>query len=137
LNNLGLLLSEKGDYEGAESLLRRALAINEKFGSNQEEILSSMQNLAVAIRDSGDIEKAEILLLKVIEGFIRLEGIDCLNVASTYSAMGKLMSLKDNIDDAKKYYRKALDIRQAQLGENDELTILVRSRLDELLGRNS
>jgi tetratricopeptide (TPR) repeat protein len=137
LNNLGALLSDKGDYEGAEPLLRRALVIYEKVGLNQEEVLSSMQNLAVAIRDTGDLEKAESLLLKVIEGFIRLEGIDCLNVASTYSAMGKLMSLKDNIDEAKKYYRKALDIRQAQLGENHELTILVRSRLKELLGEKS
>jgi tetratricopeptide (TPR) repeat protein len=30
LNNLGLLLKEKGDYAGAETFYRRALAIDEK-----------------------------------------------------------------------------------------------------------
>jgi len=132
LNNLGLLLSEKGDYEGAESLLRRALLIYEKVGSNQDQVLGLIQNLAVAIRDSGDLEKAESLLLKVIEGFIRLDGVDSLNVAGSFSAMGKLMSLKGDMSAAKIYYQKALDIRQAKLGENDELTLLVRSRLNEL-----
>jgi tetratricopeptide (TPR) repeat protein len=135
LTHLGLLLQDKGHYKDAETLYCKAFAIYEMVGeADRKYILIKMQNLAVVIQDSGDFEKAETLLLKVIEGFIRLEGIDCLNVASTYSAMGKLMSLKDNIDEAKKYYRKALDIRQAQLGESHELTIHVRSRLKELLG---
>ena len=131
-------LYEKGDYEEAEALLRRSLSIYEKEKRpEQEAILSSMQNLAVAIWESGDLEKAEQLLSKVIEGFIRLEGIDSLNVASAYSAMGKLMSLKGEVREAEKYYKKALDIRQVKLGESDDLTLLVQSRLNELLTKKS
>jgi len=130
---LGILLKDKGDYKDAEIFICKAFAIYERVGeADREYVLIAMQNLAEAIRDSGDLEKAEQLILKVIEGFIRLEGIDSLNAASAYNAMGKLMSIKGEINDAKICYQKALHILQAQLGENDELTLLVRSRLNEL-----
>jgi tetratricopeptide (TPR) repeat protein/ribosomal protein S27E len=138
LFNLAELLSTASEFLAAEPLYRRTLSITEKSqGPKYDETLRAMQNLAVSLRDAGDIEKSEQLQREVMSHFISLHGKESLKVASAYSAMGKLMSIKGNIGEAESYYRKALVIRQTQLGENDKLTSLVRLRLNELLKEDS
>jgi tetratricopeptide (TPR) repeat protein len=60
LNDLALLLKEKGDYDGAEPLYRRALAIREKaLGPNHPDTAHSLTNLGLLLVDKGMYSDAE------------------------------------------------------------------------------
>ena len=62
-NALGTLLSDKGDYEGAEALCRRALEGREKaLGAEHPDTLRSVRNLGYLLSDKGDNEAALELL---------------------------------------------------------------------------
>jgi hypothetical protein len=91
-----------------------------------------MQNLAVSLRNTGRLVEAGSLQREVMARFIRVYGEDGLQTASSYSAMGALMKLKGEFAEAETYYRKALAIRERELGQDDEATLLVRQRLGEL-----
>lgn len=57
-----------------------------------------------------------------------------METAAAYSGLGALLKLKGELTEAESCCRKALEIRERELGADAELTKLVRKRLDELLG---
>jgi len=62
LNNLALLLESEGDYAGAEPLLRRSLAIDEKaLGPDHPGLAIDLENLAALLVHKGDYAGAEPL----------------------------------------------------------------------------
>jgi len=91
-----------------------------------------MQNLAVLLRDAGLLEEAESLQQEALDTFVRLHGADSLKAASAYSAMGMLMKMKGDLNGAEAMLRKALAIREQELGADAEPTMLVRRRLEEI-----
>lgn len=56
-----------------------------------------------------------------------------MEAAAAYSGLGALLKLKGELTEAESYYRKALAIREHELGADAEPTKLVRIRLEELL----
>ena len=55
-------MSEKGDYDAAEPLFRRALAINERaLGPEHPVTATSLNNLSALLSDKGDYDAAEPL----------------------------------------------------------------------------
>jgi CHAT domain-containing protein len=55
LRNLATLLQTRGDYAGADPLLRRALAIRERvFGSDHPDVAESLDDLAELLQAEGD-----------------------------------------------------------------------------------
>ena len=59
LNNLAGLLQDKGEYEGAEPLFRRALDIRERvLGRDHPDTARSLNNLALLLQVKGEYEKA-------------------------------------------------------------------------------
>jgi len=79
LNNLALLLNDKGDYEGAEPLFRRALEIREKvLGVDHPETAMSLNNLAALLYAKGDYEGAEPLFRRALEIKEKVLGVDHL-----------------------------------------------------------
>ena len=66
LNGLALLLYNKGDYDAAEPLYRRALAINEKaLGPDSSELATTLNNLALLLDEKGDYDAAKALYRRV------------------------------------------------------------------------
>ena len=62
LNNLAVLLYNKGDYDAAELLFRRVLAINEKaLGPDHPELATTLNNLAALLDEKADYDAAEPL----------------------------------------------------------------------------
>jgi Flp pilus assembly protein TadD len=60
---LGTLLKARGDLEGAEPLLREALAsCREELGDEHPDTLSSLYNLGILLEERGDLEGAAKLL---------------------------------------------------------------------------
>jgi Flp pilus assembly protein TadD len=62
VNNLGILLSDKGDNEGAEKLYRRALEGKERvLGLDHPDTLASVNSLVFLLNKKGDNEALELL----------------------------------------------------------------------------
>jgi len=60
LNDLGLMLYDKGDYDRSERLLQEALAMNRRLlGTKHPEIATSLNNIANVMHDRGNLEGAE------------------------------------------------------------------------------
>ena len=91
-----------------------------------------MQNLAVELRNAGRFEEAESLQREAMTRFVRVHGEDSLEAATAYSALGALLKLKGELTEAETHYRKALAIRERELGPDDEKTLLIRQRLENL-----
>ncbi len=61
-NNLAIVLQALGDYEGAKSLLEKAVQSNEKnFGNDHPSTVVSYSNLALVLKDLGDYVGAKPL----------------------------------------------------------------------------
>jgi|GEM_PF-3051591 len=69
LNNLAILLRDKGDLAGAESLNRRALEARERtLGLEHPDTLGSLNNLAVLLKAKGDLDAALPLFERAVRG---------------------------------------------------------------------
>jgi len=137
IDNLIDLLESKGDINGEIEMRQRQLAILKKLTEDEGRIASSMQNLAVALRNAGRLEEAEPLQQESLDIVVRLNGADSLEAASAYSAMGMLLKMKGDLNGAEALLRKALTIRDRELGADAKPTMLVRERLEELLAKEN
>lgn len=137
IDNLADLLDAKDDIDGLIGMRRKQLAILERQVHRDDELIAqTKQKFAVSLRNSGRIEEAEPLQREAMDTFVQLHGDESLEAASAYSAMGMLLKLKGDVVGADPHLRKALAIRERNLGSEDEKTRLIRQRLHEL-GRNS
>jgi Flp pilus assembly protein TadD len=67
LNNLAVLLRDKGDLAAARPLLERVLAIREKvLGPEHPETASSLNNLTVLLSAQGDLAAARPLFERAL-----------------------------------------------------------------------
>lgn len=73
--------------------------------------------------------------MKDVARNIKIYGEDGLETAAAYSGFDALLKLKGELAEAESCYRKALAIRERELGADAEPTQLVRKRLEELLGK--
>ena len=119
--------------ESTELRTRQIKALEQTKGINDEDTIMVLQNLAVMLRNHGNLEKAEPLQRESVLQFIQAFGEDNIKTAIAYSGLGKLLTLKGEFKEAKINYLKALAIRQRDLGEDAEQTKLVRQRLEEIL----
>ena len=122
LNNLGLLLKEKGDYAGAEPLYRRALAIDEKaLGPDHPDVAIDLNNLAVLLKTKGDYAGAEPLYRRALATNEKVLGPDNPEVAMNVNNLAVLLDDKGDYVAAEPLYRRALAIDQKVLGPEHAL----------------
>ena len=93
----------------------------------------TINNMAVALRNTGNLEDALPLQMKALEMMVKAYGDESLSAASTYSATGALYKLTGESEEASRYFHKALEIREREMGSDAELSLLVRTRLRELM----
>jgi len=69
ISNLGMLLHDRGDLDGAEALYREALeAQRETLGDRHPNTLTSINNLGRLLAAKGDLDGAEALYREALEG---------------------------------------------------------------------
>ena len=130
---LGGILSAKGDNYGAELLLRRALEIREKaLGLVHPRTVNLLHQFGIFLRDMGRFEEALATLETSNQRHKNIHGENSLEQAYPISAIGQTYFLLKNYEEAEKYYKKALDIRERLLEPDDEQLAIIRKRLDEL-----
>jgi tetratricopeptide (TPR) repeat protein len=111
LTDLGETLRENGDYRSAEPILNRALAIQEKsFSPDQEYYMSeTLTNLAAVLRLKGDLTSPEPLLRRA------LAAQEKAYLQNTCYQLGELLKVKGEIENARSFYKCALDIDRKSL----------------------
>jgi hypothetical protein len=134
-------MCQLGDYEIARELGVEVVAVRQhNLGDDHPETLDAVFNLAisinnqaVALQEAGELGEAEPLSFEAMAMVVKTRGADSLDAACCFSATGSLMSLKGDKAQAIHHYKKALVIRERELGPKAELTQLLMSRLDALL----
>jgi tetratricopeptide (TPR) repeat protein len=126
LNNLGLSWADAGEYGKAETLYRRALAINEKaLGSGHYRVATNLSNLANLRQDKGDYAAAEPLFRRALAIDEKALGPDHPTVSTDLNNLAGLLQDRGDYTAAEPLYRRALAINEKALGP-DHPTVAIR-----------
>ena len=132
------LAYEKGEPEKAMGLLKKAVRLT---NPDTEARAAVLNNLAIVIEASGDLDGAESLYTKVIGLWARLLGSDHPNVSRTLGNLADLNHRRGQMEEAVEAYQLAiatidksigLDAKQVRLALHSSYAKLLRE-----LGRNS
>jgi tetratricopeptide (TPR) repeat protein len=134
LNELASLLHDKGDYDGAEPLYRRALAIREKvLGVQHPSTATSLNNLAALLYYKGDYDGAEPLYRRALAIREKVLGAQHPDTANSLNNLAELLRNKGDYDSAEPLYRRALAIKEKVLGAQHPNTATSLNNLALLL----
>ncbi len=147
LNNLGVVVSDMGDYAEAIRLHRECLALRRELG-DRVGIASSLINLATALVDQGDDTQTVQLLSEALA--ISREFNDARRMGAVLTNLGAAARRAGRLDEERAYYRQALAVHResghrlgialalnnlgsaaARLGETDEARRSLRAALIE------
>ena len=134
VNNLATLLSDQGDYAGAEVLHRRALAGREKaLGPEHPGTLTSVNNLANLLKTQGDYAGAEVLQRRALAGREKALGPEHPNTLTSVNNLANLLRAQGDYAGAEVLHRRALAGLEKALGPEHPDTLASVSNLANLL----
>lgn len=116
---LGLVYSDKGEYDRAIEYQQKALEIFLKTtGRNHPDTADSYNNLGNAYKNKGLYDRAIVCLQTALE--IRLEtlGPNHPDTAASYNNLGNAYKNKGLYDRAIEYHQKSLEIKLKTIGPN-------------------
>ncbi|HEX9659901.1 MAG TPA: tetratricopeptide repeat protein, partial [Rhodothermales bacterium] len=103
----------KGNYQGAEQLNRKAVAIFEKrVGRESEQVARGFYNIGWLLQRQGQYEEAANHYRQSLALWTRLAGEHHRSVAKNMSGLANVMQDLGDLDEAEKLHRQALTIRQ-------------------------
>ena len=105
------LLEDKGDYDAAEPLSRRALAIAEKAqGAEHPDTGARLNNLAGLLRDKGEYDAAEPLYRRALAIAEKALGPEHPETGTIHNDLGLLRQAAGGPDDPERLFRRSLAI---------------------------
>lgn len=119
MNNRAAIQAGRADYDGASSLLARAIALHEGNGDRQSAAYASILNNMGAVQfRQGLNDKAEQSYMKALS--LRLERLAPAHpeIGQSYYNLAKLMIRLGRLEDASGYLEKSLRIRLVCYGSN-------------------
>eukprot|EP00903_Cladosiphon_okamuranus_P010458 g9894.t1 len=119
LNNLALALKGRGDMQGAEPLLRRALAMSvDSQGAEHPEVATRLNSLALLLASDGRVEEAEGLHRQALDIARKVYGAEHADVATYLNNLARVLKAQDKLAEAEPLQRSALAIGERMLGSN-------------------
>jgi tetratricopeptide (TPR) repeat protein len=119
LNYLGYYLWQRGEYEQAEPLYQRALAIYERtLGSDHPNTATNLNNLAILYRNLGNYEQAELLNQRALNINVKAYGPDHPNTVTNLNNLAVLCMSQGNYKQAELLYQRTLSIPERLLGSD-------------------
>ena len=131
MRDLASMLQQKGDYVGAEPLLRRMLAVEERKRSIQGPN-ETVGDLADVLKAKGDYATAAPLYRRYLDGQKKanLSGsIECANTAYDFSIVCEKLNRRD---EALALAKEAVEHARKDIGRGKERLPLFEKRLAEL-----
>jgi tetratricopeptide (TPR) repeat protein len=119
LYGLGTLLARQGRYADAEESLRAALERQKGlYGETHAAVARTLKDLARAIADGGDLNKAVPLMQTAVAMQRALRGSEPHpDLAEALNDMGLLLYEKGDLNGAEKFYRESLAMNRRLLGD--------------------
>jgi tetratricopeptide (TPR) repeat protein len=119
MNQLGLLLKTKSLHAESETLMRRALAIDEtSLGPNHPIVAIRLINLAELLRETDRPHEAEPLLRRALAIDETSFGPDHPEVATDLNSLAHLLQATSRLDEAEPLVRRAIVICENSFGLN-------------------
>jgi tetratricopeptide (TPR) repeat protein len=132
MNQAGLLLKQKVQFVEAESLMRRALEIDENScGPEHPAVAIRLNNLAALLLGANRLDEAEPLMQRALEIDERCFGPDHHSVARDLNNLAMLFQTSGRLDEAEPLMRRALEINERCYGPDHPE---VAARLNNLAG---
>ena len=117
LNDMGVLLREKGDGAAAQPLLEEALAMRRRvLGTEHKDVAVTLVELARVHTDRGEGARAEPLLKESLAIRRKTLGEEHRETAVSLSELGLLVWSRGDSAAAEPLFRSSLDISRKQLG---------------------
>jgi CHAT domain-containing protein len=117
LINLANLYYKQGQYEKAELLYQRSLAILEALGKDYPDVATSLNNLALLYDSQGQYEKAEPLYQRSLAILEKALGKDHPDVATSLNNLALLYNSQGQYDKSEALYKRSLAIVEKVLGK--------------------
>jgi len=134
LNQLGYYLGQRAQYEEAEPLYQRAIAIGEKTLGPEHPLLAIyINNLANLYRDQGKYEEAEPLYQRAIAIGEKTLGPEHPDLATWLNNLANLYCDQGRYEEAEPLFKRALAVYEQKLGANHPSTRTIRENYDILL----
>jgi eukaryotic-like serine/threonine-protein kinase len=117
LNDLGVLLREKGDYAAAQPYLEESLAMRRRLlGNEHADVAVTLVELGRLYADRGMPERAEPLFLESLAIRRKVLGEEDRETAVSLGQLGLLLWRRGDLDKAEPLLRQSLAISQKTLG---------------------
>lgn len=122
----------KSDFENAIIYYRKAAQIYEKlFGKGNISTFSSLDNLAIALAENGNLYEAENIFEQCVKGYERLlPGLP--ETAAVLNNLGLVKYRQNNFKDAEPLFLQSINIYENTLGPNNHQTKNVKDNLNLL-----
>jgi hypothetical protein len=136
MNVLGAGLSAAKHGEDALSVQEAELAMKRRLGTPEDDVLVTQSNLANSYEMLGRDEEALGIRQDVYSGRLKLDGEEhCHTLLAANNYAGSLIGLK-RFEEAKALLRKMLPVARRVLGNNDQVTLMMRGCYAEALCRD-
>jgi tetratricopeptide (TPR) repeat protein len=131
--NLGLVLQDLGDLDGARSRLERALAIRQaRLGADHPTTANSLTQLGLVLHAQGDLDGALALQERALAIREARLGVDHPESAQSLNNVAAVLHARGDLDDAHRLCRRAVAILEARLGPNHPDAVRSRRQLAEV-----
>jgi serine/threonine-protein kinase len=118
LVNLGLLRRTALDSSAAIELIEEAVAIQARSGAPAHiDLADTKRMLALALMDIGRFPEATALAEESLETLRTALGENHVSTAGAYVALARMLQRAGDLEDAQQYFRRAIEIYSAVLGE--------------------
>ena len=116
---LGCYLREKGLLEDAETLMRRALAIDEtRLGEKHPDFAKELGSLAIILQDLGRPIEAEPIMRRALSISEAHYGIDHPDTAHQVGNLATILFSNGELKEAEQLIRRSIKINEKHYGEN-------------------
>ena len=140
LNNLGAICYHKGDYQRAIPYYQEALNIykkqqasenseKDKSGEFSPDTAGSYNNLAVAVKHTGDYSLAIDYARKALSIRLEVLGKEHLDTATSHYCLGQIFTEIRHFDAALEQFDAALEIQSQQLGAQHPTTATTHNNI--------
>lgn len=118
--NLGYVLTDLGDFEGAREHFSRALYINQAVhGHDHPVVATSLSHLGVVLLNLGNLGGAFVLIQSALDIEQAFYGPDHPVVANSLNNLGNVLLESRDLPGARDHLQRALAITEATCSPND------------------
>jgi tetratricopeptide (TPR) repeat protein len=133
INDLGVCYSRANKFQEAEQMFRLAFEGKIKcYGPRSPHTLFTATLLASAMKDLGNENDAEVLLMETLNAIIETVGNEHSDVCNCMMAIADIYVRQNRFEEAKALYEKVYKIRMKQQGPKHNNTRVAEELISEM-----